>query len=94
MFQKPLVLCACKLLIHGRREATLGLCQNHLVLAHRKRHLRTTLTDRVHCSAERLTEYLRCDPAFSSCTIAGLGRSTGTSRSIARTALRGLSWLT
>jgi hypothetical protein len=65
MFQNPPVLCACKLLIHGRRKATLGPCQNHLVLAHRKRHLRTALTDRVHCSAERLTEYLRCDPALA-----------------------------
>jgi hypothetical protein len=31
MFQKAVALCARKLLIHGRKNATLGACQNHLV---------------------------------------------------------------
>jgi hypothetical protein len=34
MCQKPCVLSTCKLLIHGRNKAALGVCQKQMVLAH------------------------------------------------------------
>src|ERR1700722_10981370 len=33
MCQKPCVLSACKLLIHGRKKATLGVCQKQMISA-------------------------------------------------------------